>query len=190
MVGWQCGNLAKLVLTLRIPFLTNSRLFGHKRHFVQHVKGGSEVVTIVSVDSEGTRLAHIIYTVAFLLVYLEALATAALQLLQLPSDLLLRKCRQLPVLKGTSTSCRSPTQPVTSGGLEVLRAQRRFHFTSAASRVSLWFVCPCSPPLRVHLSFLTACHAHRILGHSTGFQRNRLTKTVGPASRTMLVNFL
>lgn len=157
------------------------------------MKGGSEVVTIVYVDSEGTRLAQIIYTVAFLLVCLEALAAAALQLLQLlqlPSDLLLRKCRQLPVPKGTSTSCRSPTQPIKSGGLEVLRAQHMFYFIPAASSVSLWFVCPFSPLLHVHLSFWTACHAHGILGHSTRFQRNRLTKTIGPASRTMLVNFL
>lgn len=103
------------------------------------MKGGSEVVTIVYVDSEGTRLTQITYTVAFLLVYLEVLATAALQLLQLPSDLLLRKCRLLPVLRAPALLVGHPRSPSNLGGLEVLRAQHMFHFIPAASSVSLCF---------------------------------------------------
>lgn len=65
----------------------------HQRHFIQHLKGGSRVATIVCFDLEvvwrhqGTW--QVTRIVAALLAYLKASATAELQLLQLLSDLLL-----------------------------------------------------------------------------------------------------
>lgn len=97
---------------------------GHQRHFIQHLKGGSEVAIIVCFDLEvvcrhqGTL--QVTCIVAALLVYFKASATAELQLLQLPSDLLLTLL-QLPMMKGTSISRRSPPYPIAFEGLEELR---------------------------------------------------------------------
>lgn len=128
----------------------------HQRHFIQHLKGGSGVATIVCFDLEvvwrhqGTW--QVTRIVAALLAYLKASATAELQLLQLLSDLLLIFL-QLPMKKGASVSCRSPPHPITFEG--VLRVH-------TCSPSSLWvmacvygFVLSFSPSLHVYLSFLT-----------------------------------
>ena len=133
---------------------------GHKRHLIQHLKAGSEAVTIFCSELAGLcgtlgagANTHI---VAYPLVYSEA--AAAPQLLLLPSDLLLQLL-QLLIRKGTSFYRRSHTQPITAGDLEALSECGLYivlvgSFAFAGSTVSLPFPtsCPFFPSL-------TACLA-------------------------------
>lgn len=160
---------------------------GHQSHFIQHVKGGSEVVTTSCLDMEGLcRIPGAVADQTVLLISQSPLrhrSRAGSQFLRLPLDFL--KLFQLPMMKGTSFSCRRPTYSIRFGGLEALKVQHRFHFILIGSSLSLQDPgYPWSPSLHVYFSFLTACHAH-ITSDLNTYQRIHLTQTVQPAPRTI-----
>lgn len=134
---------------------------GHKRHLIQHLKGGSEVVTVFCLDLAG--LCRTLGAVAdhphccFASSSLHGGSSSPVAP-SAPSDLLLRFL-QLLMRKGTSFSCRSHTahHGRRAGGTE---GEGRLYtvlvgpFASAGSSVSLLF--PASCPL---FPSLTACLA-------------------------------